>query len=154
MRALPMVGGMRATVLRALSRSDLFEGLSELQLDQVADRAELLQLASGEAVVMQGDASQSFFVVLNGVARVIVASGTEAAEVSRLGPSDTVGEQGLLLGTPRTATVLAEGPLLVLRFDDVVFDAMFQKIPGFGMAICRALARRLADATSKIAQGR
>jgi len=97
-------------------------------------------------IVEEGDPSGAFFVLLSGSAAV--RSGE--AVVSDLGASDVLGEMGVLLGGPRTATVVASTPLVLLKFDAAVFDAMFERIPGFGVAICRALALRLADANLQV----
>jgi CRP-like cAMP-binding protein len=138
---------MLETVVRALGKSDLFATLEPPQLRKVAARAELLQAAADEVVLREGDPSEAFYLVLSGEASV---RGQRDGEVGRLGPADVVGEMGVLLGEPRTATVVADGPMVLLRFDAPVFDAMFERIPGFGMAVGRALARRLAAATRQL----
>lgn len=140
-----MVGGMLDTVVRALGKSDLFAALRDDQLRKVAQRGQLLQAAEGELIVRDGDPSGAFFLVLSGRASVVAGE----REVGELGPSDVIGEMGVLLGRPRTASVTAAAPMVVLKYDALVFDAMFERIPGFGMGICKALAGRLADTTRK-----
>jgi CRP-like cAMP-binding protein len=147
MRSLPMVGDMLETVVRALSKTDLFTVLRDDQLRKVAAKGELLQCSDGEIVLTEGEAASHFYVVLSGEGSIESARGTE---VARFGPSDVVGEMGVLLDRPRTASVRAAGPTLLLRFDADVFDAMFERIPGFGVAISRALARRLEASTKLI----
>lgn len=145
MRPLPMVGGMLETVVRALQRSDLFAALRPDQLRKVAQRGELFQAAEGELIVKEGDPSGAFFFVLSGS---VTVSANEQ-DVTELVAADVIGEMGVLLGKPRTATVTADGPTVILKYDAAVFDAMFERIPGFGMGICRALATRLEEMTSK-----
>lgn len=141
-----MHGGMLDTVVRALGRSDLFDSLRPDQLRKVAQRGELLQAAEDELILEEGDPSGAFFLVLSGQASV--RRGEKL--ISGLGPADIVGEMGVLLGKPRTASVKADAPTVLLKFDAVVFDAMFERIPGFGVAISRALARRLEASTKLI----
>ena len=136
---------MLETVVRALQRSDLFSALRADQLRKVAQRGQLLQAAEGELIVKEGDPSGAFFLVLSG--SVTVSS--NEVDVTELAASDVIGEMGVLLGKPRTASVTADGPTVVLKYDAVVFDAMFERIPGFGMGICRALAMRLEDTTRR-----
>ncbi len=136
---------MLETVVRALSKSDLFAALRADQLRKVAQRGQLLQLSEGELIIREGDPSGAFFLILSGSATVRARD----QEVTVLGASDVIGEMGVLLGKPRTASVSAGGPMVVLKFDAVVFDAMFERIPGFGMGICRALAGRLEQTTHK-----
>ena len=61
--------------------------------------------ARGEAIVRQGAAGQSLFVIRRGEAAVALA-GTEG-EVARLRAGDVLGEMSLLTGEARTATVTA-----------------------------------------------
>jgi CRP-like cAMP-binding protein len=142
-----MVGGMLETVVRALGKSDLFGALRPDQLRKVAHRGELLQCADGERILTAGDPATAFFLVLSGE---VVIEGPSENEVGRLLPADVIGEMGVLLRIPRTANVRADGPTLVLRFDAAVFDAMFERIPGFGLAVSRALARRLEATNLKL----
>ena len=147
MRSLPMVGGMLETVVRALAKTDLFAVLRDDQLRKIAAKGELLQCSDGEVVLTEGEAASAFYVVLSGGGSIESAQGTE---VARFGPSDVLGEMGVLLDRPRTASVRVAGPTLLLRFDADVFDAMFERIPGFGLAVSRALARRLLAANAKL----
>ncbi len=136
---------MLETVVRALGKSDLFAALRPDQLRKVAQRGQLLQMSEGELILKEGDPSGAFFLILSGSARVHAKD----TEVTELGSSDVIGEMGVLLGKPRSASVTASGPMVVLKYDAVVFDAMFERIPGFGMGICRALAGRLESTTHK-----
>lgn len=136
---------MLETVVRALQKSDLFASLRPDQLRKVAQRGELLQAAESELIVEEGNPSGAFFIVLSGNGTVRSAD----TDVTGLGASDVIGEMGVLLGKPRTASVVARGPMVVIKFDAVVFDAMFERIPGFGMGICRALAKRLEETTHR-----
>ncbi|MEQ8454424.1 MAG: cyclic nucleotide-binding domain-containing protein [Sandaracinaceae bacterium] len=147
MRPLPMVGGMLETVVRALGRSDLFGSLTPEQLRSVAQRGELFQVAEGEEVMRQGEPSDAFHLVLSGQA---VVRRSHTTDVAYLGPDDVVGEMGVLLGRPRTATVVANAPTVLLRFEGPVLEAMFERVPGFGLEVCRALAQRLQDVTDLI----
>jgi CRP-like cAMP-binding protein len=140
-----MVGGLLETVVRALERSDLFASLRDDQLRKVAARGELWQCAQGDVVVTEGDPSTSFFLVLSGAVTVRI----QDREVGKLGPSDVVGEMGVLLGKTRTATVIVDSPTVLLSFDAQVFRMLFERIPGFGMAIGRALAQRLETTTKR-----
>jgi twitching motility protein PilT len=65
-------------------------------------------------------------------------------------PPDSIGEMGLLLGQPRTATVITAARSLLLRFDRDAFQVMYERIPGFGLGLSRALATRLQSASRQI----
>ena len=144
MDQLPIKGALRAEVLECLESSSLFTALQGVRLDQVADRAQLQQFAQSEALTTEGDEADGFFVILSGEASVAVA-GSDGAPitVASIGAYETVGEMGLILEQPRMATVTATKRTLALRFDREAFEKMYDRVPGFGKAISRALATRL-----------
>jgi len=147
-RSIPLDGERLARVVPALAACPLFAGLTPEQVARVAGAAVLVQFEAGEALMRTGEASEGFDVVVSGLCSVCVAGadGTPR-EVSQLGVHDAVGEMGLLLNSPRTADVLALERTVVVRFGADVFRQLFEKLPGFGQAVCRALAERLRGAS-------
>ncbi len=151
METLALQGAMRHEVLAGLERCALFARLTERQLDQIIERAKLVQYEAGEVITVEGEDSHSFFVLMTGEASVVRrASDGEKVELARLGPYETVGEVGVLLREPRSATVQARDRCLALRFEATVFDKMFERVPEFGLTVGRALAARLVAASRQI----
>lgn len=69
----------------------------------------------GEVVVAEGDPTEAFYVVAKGEAEVYqIADGAEVY-LRTLGAGEVFGEIGLMLGSPRTATVRAVTALEVVR---------------------------------------
>ncbi|MDP2389095.1 MAG: mechanosensitive ion channel family protein [Acidobacteriota bacterium] len=88
-----------------LGRVDLFATQSAEARQRLAAASGPRLFAAGEAVVRQGAAGDSMFVVLGGAARVTLEpSGQEVAVVPAGG---FFGEMSMLTGDPRTATVRA-----------------------------------------------
>ena len=151
MQQLPLEGDLLPRVVQALGQSPLFAQLSPDVLAQVAQRAALFTVDVGDVVMEKGEASDSFFVVLAGEIGVFTRSDPgELIELARLAPPDSVGEMGLLTGAPRSATVVAAGRALLLKFEQQAFQVMYERIPGFGFGISRALAGRLATSSRQI----
>ncbi|HEV7886656.1 MAG TPA: MFS transporter, partial [Acidimicrobiales bacterium] len=96
---------------------DLLEGLPVLHgagrvaLQALAGAATEERVAAGQEVVVQGDGPDDFFAIRHG--RFTVWQ--DGQELRVLGPGDGFGEIGLLEGVPRTATVRALEPGVVLR---------------------------------------
>jgi CRP-like cAMP-binding protein len=65
------------------------------------------EVATGDVVLQQGDSPQSMFIIKSGHCDVARQTGGENRNIARLGPGQTFGEQGLLRGEPRNATVTA-----------------------------------------------
>ncbi len=107
MRGPAGAGADERTVADVLDRVDVFEPLDPDQRAELAQSARRVAFDRGEAIVRQGEAGASLFVVLAGEAVVTVATPHGAREVRRLVPGMVFGEMSLLTGEPRTATVTA-----------------------------------------------
>jgi twitching motility protein PilT len=151
-KEIPLEGDLLGKILAALQRSALFQGLGEPLLRQIAGVCRLMRCDEGEVVVTQGEASDAFYLILSGACRVIArnSSDDEPVELGRLAQFDGLGEMGLLLNQPRTATVIAAERSLLLRLDATVFKGLYE-IPEVGLAISRALAERLQRASRNLA---
>jgi CRP-like cAMP-binding protein len=98
----------------------------------------------GEAIVRQGDAARSLFVVLSGAVRlsVVLKSGREVV-VGLLGPGDVFGEAALAGEgpSPVTARVVGEATVAQLSADSI--EAVVRQNPATGAELVRLLAGRL-----------
>jgi small-conductance mechanosensitive channel/CRP-like cAMP-binding protein len=111
-----------------------------------SERAELLAVgrpvmyARGEAIVRQGQAGRSLFVIRRGEASVTLA-GTQG-EVARLRSGDVFGEMSLLTGEPRTATVTAAIDCDLLEIDADGFRRVVLENPSVLERITNVTATR------------
>ena len=97
------------------------------------------QLVPGEVLYGQGDSdSRSVSVLVDGTLRVELDDLT-LSEIDV--PGAFVGEIGALLGTPRTARVVAVEPTTIRSIGDP--DAFFASHPDLGLELARQLAGRL-----------
>jgi CRP-like cAMP-binding protein len=71
----------------------------------------------GEAIMREGDAGSSMFVIASGRADVTISGGL----VRSLGPGDFLGEMSLLTGERRTATVVASEPCRLMEMTSEAF---------------------------------
>jgi small-conductance mechanosensitive channel len=125
---------------RILATVDLFAPLSDQERERLAASAHERLFGNGEAIVRQGEAGASLFVISSGTAVVTVDPG---GEVAILEAGQYFGEMSLLTGDPRTATVSARGDCRVFEVD----AAMFRRIAAANPAILEkvgqaAIARR------------
>ena len=139
MKTLNPDATLRQRVFAALSACELFRSLDASLISQLQDRVAAIELADGEALVVEGARSDSFFLVLDGAVDVLAAGRV----LARLGPGATAGEMGLILDEPRSASLVSSAGTVVLRFDATDFRRMLERLPGLGAAISRALAQRL-----------
>lgn len=95
-------------------------------------------VAEGESVFDDGTGLAPVLVLVRGSLRV-ASGGTELARLDV--PGSFVGEIGALLGTPRTADVVALEPSVVRTIGDP--EAFFGAHPALALELARQLAGRL-----------
>lgn len=105
----------------------LLQTLGPIEISKLADCLEPISFKPGDTVVKQGDSGDSFYIVVNGEANVIIVSsdGRHEKEVNRLGSGDYFGEMALLNRVPRAATVIAVTDLDCVSLDANVFTRLF-----------------------------
>lgn len=74
---------------------------------------------------------------------VLFAGGGTAVVLSRLGPGEWVGEMGLLLDLPRSASVVAVSDIEVDSLTPKNFEHLVAAHPEEGLRLMRQLAERL-----------
>ena len=117
------------------------EALCELVIESFEERS----YGFGEYLVTEGEESDAFYVVTEGLVRV-VTPGPDGAEmtVDMMRPGESFGERGLLEDLPRTRSVRASTPAAAARLDRSVFRAMVTLHPQVREAFeMQARARRL-----------
>ncbi len=107
---------------RLLGHVDLLSTLSPEQRREIAAATTSRVYGNGEAIVRQGDAGHSMFIVGSGQAVVILEP--EKREVATIDRGGYFGEMSLLTGEPRTATVVARGDVVVIEIDSELFRTL------------------------------
>ena len=131
----------------AVAQVPLFSTLSSRHLRRVADLAEEEHLMEGATIVREGDIGDTFYVILEGEAKVTSKNGRI---VNRLRPGDFFGEISLLDGGPQTATVTAESDLAVEIIGHAEFTQFLRESPSVTRNILKGIARRLRSADAHI----
>jgi CRP/FNR family transcriptional regulator, cyclic AMP receptor protein len=125
--------------LGTLEGVPLFEGLSKRHLRRIAKLAHIRRFAPGSVIVRAGDAGRSFYVLLDGSAKVNRAGRRSL----RLNAGAFFGEMALIDDSPRSADVVAEGEVLALTIDRSGFAKLLRAEPALAQALLRTLAARL-----------
>jgi len=124
----------------------LFAELPRRHLRRLAGLAEQVRYGAGRTVVQNGSRGTGFYVIVEGTAKVTVGYSNRA--FARLGPGDFFGELALLDGGPRTASVVAETPLVTIRISRAKFRTMLKSEPDVAIKILEELSRRLRQVRS------
>src|SRR5450631_1582610 len=101
-----MNGVISAERRDVLSRCQLFAGLSEASLENLAVNGQFVTLGPEEEIVSHRDLTDHVFVLLSGVARVIIYSpGGQSVSFGRIHSGSLFGEFSAIDGRPRSASV-------------------------------------------------
>lgn len=134
------------SLLPRLEQCALFAGLPESILVSVLWHAERVEFSPGEAIVQHAQQSNALIVLVEGLAAVtpreVWTPGVEA--IAWVKPGESIGEVGILIQGPRTATVTAMTPSCALRIPASGFRELMSLHPQLGVQVSTLLARRLA----------
>jgi CRP/FNR family transcriptional regulator, cyclic AMP receptor protein len=122
--------------VNVLSALPLFARLRKRQLRGIAKLAKVADYSSSEVIVQAGERNDSFYLLLDGRARVLGRSRV-------LRPGDFFGEMALIDGGPRSATIIAASPVRVMTLPRRAFLKALEQDPQVGLAIMKTLAERV-----------
>lgn len=125
--------------LRHLQRVPLFSGSNEVELRRVAELSRIVEVPAGTVITQIGDAGDSFFIIIDGLAAVRTPVGAG----SQLQPGDCFGEMSLVDGEPRSATIGATTDLRLLVVDRSQFWRLLDETPELIRRILTMLSRRV-----------
>jgi small-conductance mechanosensitive channel/CRP-like cAMP-binding protein len=128
---------------RLLASVDLFAGLDDETLAEIAAATKARTYGNGEAIVRQGQPGESMFVICSGRAAVVLEP--DRREVATIEAGGYFGEMSLLTGDARTATVLARGDTLVLEISADLFRRLGGSHPRAVEQVAIAAAARRVE---------
>lgn len=144
-----------AAILRDIG---LFGGLDDESLSVLARELPTVHVETGEVVVSEGEQAREMYVVIGGELEVIKEGRTGGdVRVALFGPGDWFGEMAILDVQPRSATVRAVAPTMLVRItaeevDKLLYRRDLKAYALFVMNIARELSRRLRVADGILAQ--
>lgn len=133
------------TALAALRGVPLFADLPEGDLERIASRARIEDVAAGDVVLREGTPPDALYLVETGELAVTKSG----LALNTCGPGDLLGELSVLENRPRTATVTARTPARLIVVDAEVIHEL---LPGAALAILRTMATRLGNTEAVLRQ--
>ena len=127
----------------ALQRIPLFADIPGRTLAAVALHAQELAVPAGDRVIVEGAVEDHLYAVVEG--RLRVHHGDRM--LTELGPGSTVGELAALVPEPRSASVTALEPTILLRVDKPVLDELLAARPELATGIITSLVVMLRERT-------
>jgi small-conductance mechanosensitive channel/CRP-like cAMP-binding protein len=142
-------------------RNDLFADLRPVpvlaplndgEIRQLARQATLHLYAPGEALVRQGEAGDSLFVVKAGrVCVEVTREGGAVTRVATLGEREFFGEMSLLTGEPRSASIFADTEVEVIVVAKAAISELLQADTALLERLSLALEARMQNTAEQVA---
>jgi CRP-like cAMP-binding protein len=123
----------------ALTGVPLFSDLPKRALHRLAKEADELSFQPGERLVEEGLLGETLFVVMQGKAKVT----RRGRRVGGVVPGDFFGELSTIDGGVRTATIVAETPMRVLRLFRSTLRKLLDDEPQLAIKILDGIVRRI-----------
>ncbi|GGE00302.1 ABC transporter transmembrane domain-containing protein [Paenibacillus nasutitermitis] len=137
--------GLYATIdADRLSKLPFFEGIAAALLEDVAALFSTETCQEGDVIVQEKEEGNKFYIIVRGKFEVLKHSPEGGDKrVAILQDGDYFGEIALLRGIPRTATIKAMGPSMLLSIRREAFRQLTEEHPSLLNTLERALEKRM-----------
>ncbi len=127
----------------------LFRGVDRIEREQIGGLCRAVVYEDGETLVQEGDTGRDAFLVDRGTVRIEKTDGSGKVQIlAEINGQTILGELGMILGGPRTATVRAVGQAHALLISGERFATLVREGNGavlkMAYNILTVLARRQA----------
>lgn len=133
-----------------LKRVPILAKIEPAKLKLLAFTSERVNFAEGQEICHQGDSGDALYVILGGVADVLIDTDKGQLRVAEMMKNDFFGETAILLDVPRTATIKAREPLSTLKISKDTFYRLVAEVPQMAIEVMRELAHRVEDTNKKL----
>jgi len=129
-----------------LQKSLIFKNLSVSEAKKVVLLGSIREAAAKETIVQQGESGEEMYLILSGKVKIVAQcdDGTEK-ELDTMEPGELFGEMALLGEGIRTATVIAETDLELLRIDYKALERVRRRDPKISAKLSMNIARILSE---------
>ena len=110
-------------LIETLHNVPLFSKYNDSQLTKVAKHMSEIKFAKGKFLIQQGQDADSFFIVVDGEAEVLI----DGKQIGSISASDYCGELALIQNGKRTASIKAITDMRVYCIDKNVFKSQLQE---------------------------
>lgn len=124
-----------------------FDSNSEEFLNAAAERAVFLEIPAGVELFAQGEQSDEVYFVLRGRLRAVFTDDRGRVKtLGEIGRGETIGELALILGEPRSASILTLRDSTVARLTREDFERLLAVAPRLALSVARVAVERFRRA--------
>jgi CRP-like cAMP-binding protein len=120
-----------------------FAQLDDRSVDDLRARLRTIRLRPGETLFRQGETDASLYLLIEGSVDIVEAPG-DGRPVATRRARTVIGELGLLLNVPRTATVVASTDAVCWELTQQTFYSAIERSEAWAARLALAIASELA----------
>ena len=128
----------------------IFAKMEPAKLKLLAFTGERMTYMDGQEICHQGDPGDAMYVILGGVADVLLETPDGQIAVAQLKKNGFFGETAILCDAPRNATIKARETLSTLKISKDMFYRLVTEFPTMAIEMMRELAHRVEDTNKKL----
>lgn len=135
-----------------LRRIPMFAEVDVPKLKLLGLASRHISYAAGDLMLRQGEDARLLCIVLTGEVEVRRETAGGPVPITRLGAGAILGELGVVLDQPYSASVVAVSETTALEMDKAIFLDLLRQVPQLSMALIRELARRVVRTSDLYAE--
>jgi serine/threonine-protein kinase len=127
-------------------RLPFFHNFTEGQIRELVLASSIIKVRKGNLIISEGEIDDTFYIVLNGKARVR----KDDKDIALIQAGECFGEMAFIGAQARVANVMADTDCILMKISTTIFDRSSQPIQvRFFNNFARTLARRLSETSEK-----
>lgn len=137
-------------VERHLRQLNLFAGLSQSELKQIAEFVKPLRFRPGETICTAGQPANYIYIIESGeVRQVSFGPNGQTLVLDLLGAQQSFGEQAVVQSSTYSVTLQAVGDVELWTIAKSDFDRLLARYPALALSVTRRMAEELERATKR-----
>jgi len=126
-------------------QSDIFQGLSEGELSQLAHICRMVSYPAGETICREGECGSEIFVLAEGEASVLAGGNNKKrAKIGKIGQGEIFGEMAIIEDLPRTATLITDKDSKLVVLEKFELENLMNKNCHLGKVVMKNIALGLS----------
>jgi signal transduction histidine kinase len=137
-----------------LKKVYFFADLSESEFKKMASVCHKESIAAGGIVFLEGSAADKFYIVISGAVEVWKDYNKANAEMLAVhGPGHLFGEMALIDDKPRSATIVAGAPTMLLNIRRNEFQKIVKENASIALSILRSISEMVRKSNESFVEG-
>jgi RimJ/RimL family protein N-acetyltransferase len=126
-------------------QSDIFQGLSDGELSQLAQICRMASYPAGETICSEGECGSEIFVLAEGKASVMAKkTGTKRSKIGTIHQGEIFGEMSIIEELPRVADLVTDEDSKLVVIDRFELENLMNKNSHLGKVVMQNMAKGLS----------